>query len=73
MIDDADIKRLKDIFVTRKECDDVTNEIKDQFADDKTERALIKQQLGTIMWIGKTTLAAVLVAIVGAVLSLILK
>lgn len=73
MIDDADIKRLKDIFVTRQECDNVTDEINSKLAHDSTELALIKQQLGSILWIGKTTLAAVLVAIVGAVLSLILK
>lgn len=72
-IEDADIARLKEIFVTRQECDDKTDEINKKLANDSTELALIKQKLDTISWISKTTLAAVIVAIVGALLSLILK
>ena len=73
MIEHEDIERLKEIFVTRQECDSVTDEINKKLANDSTELALIKQQLATIAWVSKTTLGAVLVAIVGAVLSLILK
>ena len=72
-LDDADISRLKEIFVTRQECDDKTDDINKKLANDSTELALIKQKLDTISWISKTTLAAVIVAIVGALLSLILK
>ena len=49
------------------------DEINKKLANDSTELALIKQQLSTIAWVSKTTLGAVIVAIVGAVLSLILK
>ena len=73
MIDNADIDRLKEIFVTRQECDTVTDDINKKLANDSTELALIKQKLDTITWLAKTTLAAVLVAIVGAVMALILK
>jgi len=73
MIDESDISRLKEIFVTRMECDDKTDEINKKLANDSTELALIKQKLDTISWISKTTLGAVIVAIVGALLSLILK
>lgn len=72
-IEDSDIARLKEIFVTHQECDDKTDEINKKLANDSTELALIKQKLDTISWISKTTLAAVIVAIVGALLSLILK
>lgn len=72
MLENADIDRLKEIFVTRQECDSTTNEINKALANDGTELALIKQQLATITWVSKTTLGAVLVAIVGAVLKLIL-
>lgn len=72
-LEDADIARLKEIFVTRQECDDKTDDINKKLANDSTELALIKQKLDTISWISKTTLAAVIVAIVGALLSLILK
>lgn len=77
MIDESDIKyileRVTDVCVTRRECDDKTDEINKKLANDSTELALIKQKLDTISWISKTTLAAVIVAIVGALLSLILK
>lgn len=73
MIEREDIDRLKEIFVTRQECDITTDEINKKLANDATELALIKQKLDTISWVSKTTLGAVLVAIVGAILSLILK
>lgn len=72
-LEDADIARLKEIFVTRQECDDKTDDINKKLANDSTELALIKQKLDTISWISKTTLGAVIVAIISALLSLILK
>lgn len=73
MIDNDDIARLKEIFVTRMECDTITGEIEKKLANDNTKLALIEQKLDTISWVSKTTLAAVIVTIVGAILSLILK
>lgn len=73
MIEKDDIERLKEIFVTRQECDTITDDINKKLANDSTELALIKQKLDTITWVSKTTLAAVIVAIVGAVMALILR
>lgn len=73
MIDREDIDRLKEIFVTRLECDTITDDINKKLANDSTELALIKQKLDTISWVSKTTLGAVVVTIVGAILSLIFK
>ena len=77
MIEEKDyerlIERLKEIFVTRRECDSTMDEVNRKLANDSTELALIKQKLDTITWVSKTTLAAVIVAIVGAVMSLILR
>ena len=72
MIEKEDIDRLKEIFVTRQECDSVTDEINKKLANDSTELALIKQQLQTIIWVSKTTLAVVIAAIVGALMKLII-
>lgn len=71
-IDREDIDRLKEIFVTRQECDDKTEDINKKLANDSKELALIKQSLDTISWVSKTTLGAVIVVIVGAVLKLII-
>lgn len=73
MIDKEDIDRLKEIFVTRQECDIITDEINHKLANDNVKLALIEQKLDTISWVSKTTLAAVIVALVGVVLKLILK
>lgn len=72
-IDKDDIERLKEIFITRLECDTITDDINKKLANDSTELAIIKQKLDTITWVSKTTLAAVIVAIVSALLTLILK
>ena len=71
-IEREDIDRLKEIFVTRQECDSVTDDINKKLANDSTELALIKQSLNTISWVSKTTLAAVIAVIVGAILKLII-
>lgn len=73
MIDKDDIEQLKAIFVTRQDCDNTTEEINKKLANDATELALIKQSLDTITWVSKTTLGAVIVAIVGAIMALILR
>lgn len=69
MIDESDIERLKEIFVTRRECDNVTDGINKKLQNDSMELALIKQQLATIAWVAKTTLAAVLTTLVGMLIS----
>lgn len=73
MLAPEDIDRLREIFVTRQECDTTVNEIEKKLANDSTELALIKQKLDTITWVSKTTLGAVVVAIVGAIMAMILK
>lgn len=73
MLEAADIERLKEIFVTRQECHDTNRELEEKIENDSKELAVIKQQLQTIVWVSKTTLAAVIVAIVGAIMTLILK
>ncbi len=73
MVEKDDIEQLKLIFVTRQECENTNEEINNKLANDNKQLALIQQQLASVLWVGKTTLGAVLVALVGAVLTLILK
>lgn len=73
MIESEDIERLKDIFVPRSECNTTTDEINRKLVNDNTKLALIEQQVNTILWLSKTTLAGVVTAIVGAVMALILR
>ena len=72
MIEREDIDRLKEIFVTRQECDSSMGEVEKKLANDSTELALIKQQLSVIAWFSKTTFGVIVAAIIGAILKLIL-
>lgn len=65
MIDHEDIDRLKEIFVTRQECDNITDDLKKKLADDSTRLAVIEHQLKTITWI--------LTAVGGGVITMLLK
>lgn len=49
------------------------DDINKKLANDNTALALIKRDVDTIMWVSKTTLGAVIVAIVSTVMALILK
>lgn len=71
MIDTADIDRLREIFVTRQECNNSMDEVNRKLSNDSTELALIKQSLHTIDWVSKTTLGAVIATIVGVVIKAI--
>lgn len=76
MIDHDDMERImermKEKFVTRDECNNRMENINRNLATLTTEIALIKQTLDRISWICKTTRAAVIAALVGAFLKLVL-
>ena len=73
MIERDDMERLKEVFVTRAECDTHIDDVNKRLANDSTELALIKAKLDQISWVSKTTLGAVIVALVGVILKLILR
>ena len=64
MIDDNDISRLKEIFVTRQECNTQNDEINAKLSNDWTELAVIKSKLNTITWLLSTIGAGVSAALV---------
>lgn len=65
MIDKEDIDRLKEIFVTRQECDSSMDEVNKKLANDSTELAVIKTKLQMIIWI--------LTAVGGGIITMIIK
>lgn len=65
MIDRADIERLEEIFVTRKECDTITDDFRGKLANDSTRLAVIEHQLKTITWL--------LTAVGGGVITMLIK
>ena len=65
MIDPIDMEHLKEVFVTRRECDTITEGINTKLGKDFAELAVIKTQLKTITWI--------LTAVGGGVITMIVK
>ena len=65
MIDEKDIERLKEIFVTRNECQKTTDGIETKLSNDLVRLAVIENQLKVITWL--------LYAVAGGVITMLLK
>ena len=64
-IDNADIERLKEIFVTRENCDRTTEDIRNKINSDSVRLAVIETQLKII--------TGILAAVGTGVLTILLK
>ena len=65
MIDTEDIERLKEIFVTHQDCQDINEEIKNKLSSDLVRLAVIENQLKVITWI--------LYAVAGGIITMLVK
>ena len=65
MIDEKDIERLKEIFVTREECQQTTDGIETKLSNDLVRLAVIENQLKVITWL--------LYAVAGGVITMLIK
>lgn len=64
-IEDHDIDRLKEIFVTRQECKKTNDEIERKLSSDLVRLAVIENQLKVITWL--------LYAVAGGVITMLIK
>ena len=64
-IEDHDIDRLKEIFVTRQECQNTNDEIEKKLSRDLIRLAVIENQLKIITWL--------LYAVAGGVITMLIK
>lgn len=71
MIEQEDIQRLKEIFVTRQECDTRNNELSQSINAIKIDLAVIKDNQETQKWLSRLILGAILTAIVGSILAIL--
>lgn len=65
MIEEKDIDRLKEIFITRQECQEQTNSFEDKLSKDLIRLAVIETKLSQITWI--------LTAVGGGVITMLIK
>lgn len=64
-IEKDDIERLKEIFVTRQECDITMEAINEKISTENIRLAVIEHRLGTITWL--------LMTVGGGVITILLK
>lgn len=64
-IEREDIDRLKEIFVTRQECDSNMEGINEKISAENVRLAVIEHRLGTITWL--------LMTVGGGVITILLK
>ena len=64
-IEDNEIERLKEIFVTRQECQNAKNKIEKKLYSDLVRLAVIENQLKIITWL--------LYAVAGGVITMLIK
>ena len=64
-IEREDIDRLKEIFVTRQECDTTMDGINEKISTENVRLAVIEHRLGTITWL--------LMTVGGGVITILLK
>ena len=65
LIEDKDFERLKEIFVTRKECQQTTDGIETKLSGDLVRLAVIENQLKVITWL--------LYAVAGGIVTMLIK
>ena len=65
MIDEKDLERMKEIFVTRKDCQQTTDGIETKLSSDLVRLAVIENQLKVITWL--------LYAVAGGVITMLIK
>ena len=64
-IEENDISRLREIFVTRHECQQTTDSFESKLNKDLVRLAVIETKLGQITWL--------LCAVVGGVITMLIK
>lgn len=64
-LEKEDIERLKEIFVTRQDCDNTMEAVNEKINNENVRLAVIEHRLGTIAWL--------LMAVCGGVITTLIK
>lgn len=65
MIEEKDIERLKEIFVTRQECQHTTDSVESKLNKDLVRLAVIETEMKQIKWL--------ITAVAGGVITMLIK
>lgn len=64
MLEEKDIERLREIFVTRQECQKQTDDFESKLNNDLVRLAVIETKLSQITWILSTVAAGVVTMLI---------
>lgn len=64
MLEEQDVGRLKEIFVTRQECTTTTGQLESKYNESNVRLAVIEHQLKNITWLILTVGAAVIATLI---------
>ena len=71
MLEHDDIERLREIFVSKEECDRTINEVHRKLSESEVESAIIKTKLEQILSSQKTLVGGIITLIIGLATMLI--
>ena len=64
MIEEKDIERLKEIFVTRQECQKTTDSFDSKLNKDNVRLAVIETEMRQIKWLTATTVSGIVTMLI---------
>ena len=64
MIEEKDIERLKEIFVTRQECQKTTDSFESKLNKDNVRLAVIETEMRQIKWLTATTVGGIVTMLI---------
>ena len=64
MIEEKDIERLKEIFVTRQECQKTTDSFDSKLNKDNVRLAVIETEMRLIKWLTATTVGGIVTMLI---------
>ena len=71
MIEAEDLERLKEVFVTRRECQDTTDKLESKLGNSSVRMAVIETELKQIKWLVGLVLAGTVANLVNSFFHLI--
>ena len=63
-IEDHDIDRLREIFVTRQECQKTTDSFDSKLGKDNVRLAVIETEMRQIKWLAATTVGGIITVLI---------
>lgn len=71
MVEDKDMDRLREVFVTRRECENITDGIEKNLGKDNVRLSVIETELKQIKWLAGLALAGIVANLINSFFAMI--